>query len=72
VALEYSSHAMKRMKARRITPADVDWAPRHPVGNPALGETGSVWIEGHAVGGRILKVCVAVDDHEYVITAAWP
>jgi hypothetical protein len=72
MALEYSSHALNRMKARRITPEDVEWALRHPIGEPGPGEPGSVWIRGHAVGGRILKVCVLVDDHDYVITLAWP
>jgi hypothetical protein len=31
-----------------------------------------MWVHGYTRGGHVLKVCVAVDDHEFVITVAWP
>jgi hypothetical protein len=68
----YARHAKERMRQRRITEADVDWALRHPIGHPEPGLPGSVWIRGYAVGTRVLKVCVSADDNDYVITAVWP
>jgi uncharacterized protein DUF4258 len=68
----YSRHAEERLAQRRITKADVEWALRHPIDNPTPGQPGSVWIWGHAVGGRTLKVCVATSDRNRVITAVWP
>jgi hypothetical protein len=58
------------MARRGITDADVEQALRQRFGNPSPGEPGTIWIHGHA-GGRILKVCVPMDDQEFVITAAW-
>ncbi len=64
-------YAQKRMRERSVTDDDVKWALRRPVGDPAPGQPGSVWIEGYASGNRILRVCVRIDDHNYVITVAW-
>jgi len=60
------------MAKRVITEQDVESALRRRVGNPEPGEPGTIWLRGYAAGGRILKVCVPMDDQEYVITAAWP
>lgn len=60
------------MAKRGILEEDVELALRHPVGDPDPGQPGSIWIRGHAVGGRILKVCVRIAEQDYVITTAWP
>jgi hypothetical protein len=60
------------MAKRAITEQDVETAFRRRVGNPTPGEPGTIWLRGHAAGSRILKVCVRTDDHDFVITAAWP
>jgi hypothetical protein len=31
-----------------------------------------MWLWGYAVDGRVLKVCVRVDQADHVITVAWP
>ncbi len=59
------------MAERGAAEEDVELALRHPIGDPAQGSPGTLWIEGHAVGGRILRVCVRAADPEYVITLAW-
>ncbi len=59
------------MAERGITEADVETALRRPLGDPLPGEPGTVVIEGHAPGGRILKVCVRAADPDYVVTAYW-
>jgi hypothetical protein len=71
VDIRYSDHARRQMAKRAVTEVDVELALRHPIGQPTPGEPGTIWIRGFAVGGRILKVCVRTDDHEYVITVAW-
>lgn len=68
----FSDHARKKMAQRRITEEDVDMALRLRIGQPGPGQPGTIWIRGHAVGGRILKVCVPMADQQFVITAAWP
>lgn len=68
----YSVHALEQMEARGITRHDVETALNRPIGNPLPGQPGSIWIRGHSAGGRILKVCVRMDDKSFVITAAWP
>jgi hypothetical protein len=60
------------MRERGITLDDVEQALHQRIGTPSAGQPGSAWIRGHAVGGRILKVCVSTTDHDFVITAAWP
>jgi hypothetical protein len=60
------------MEKRAISEQDVEAALRHRIGDPSPGQPGTIWLRGYAVGGRILKVCVPVNDHEFVITAAWP
>ena len=70
--LEYSNHARRQMRKRHITEEDVELALRHRVGRPGPGEAGTIWIRGHAVGGRILRMCVRIADQNHVITVAWP
>lgn len=45
-------------------------ALRRQAGPPLAGTPGTIWIRGHAAG-RILKVCVPIDDQTFVITAVW-
>jgi len=59
------------MAARGIAEEDVEMALRHPIGVPRPGDPGKVVIEGHAAGGRILKVRVLAADQELVVTAYW-
>jgi hypothetical protein len=59
------------MAARGITEEDVVTALRRRIGQPSPGEPGKIVVEGHAPGGKILKVCVLATDHETVIPAWW-
>ena len=59
------------MEARGILEPDLEWALQHGI-ERTPGQPGSIWIKGYAPGGRILKVCVRINDPTYVITAAWP
>ncbi len=59
------------MRSRGVTADDVALALSRPIGDPHAGETGSLWIEGLAVGGRILRVCLDAADARRVITVAW-
>ncbi len=73
MALKFTTHALKvRMPRRGITPRDVELALQRPIGVPLPGQPGTIWIQGYAQDGRILKVCVSMADKEHVITAAWP
>jgi hypothetical protein len=67
----FSRHALEKMEERGITREEVEAALARPAGLPTPGQPGSIWIWGHA-GSRILKVCVRVNDRQFVITAAWP
>lgn len=69
--MEIPPYARKRMRQRAVTEEDIEWAMRRQI-RQTPGEPGTVWIHGHAAGGRILKVCVRADDHDQVITVAWP
>ena len=60
------------MARRAVSEQDVESALRRRIGAPNPGEPGTMWIWGHAAGGRVLKVCVRVDEDDYVITVAWP
>ncbi len=68
--LRYSNHALRRLAQRGITQDDVEWALKRQL-DPFPGQTGTVWLRGAAGGGRILKVCVPLHDHHFVITAVW-
>jgi hypothetical protein len=68
--ITYSAHARKRMQERGITEEDVENALRRQTGNRP-GEPGTMWIEGFAVGSRILSVCVTLPSRRHVTTAAW-
>ncbi len=70
--LTYSNHARDMMEEREVTDKDVESALARQIGSPSPGQPGSVWIRGHAIGGRVLKVCVPANDHTYIITVAWP
>jgi hypothetical protein len=67
---DYSTHARERMEERGITEADVETALKRRIGHPGPGEPGTVWMRGHAAGGRILKVCIRLADGK-IITLAW-
>jgi hypothetical protein len=69
--LSVSSHALQRLGERGITREDLESALARRV-RKEPGTAGSVWIFGHSRAGRIVKVCVRVDDETFVITAAWP
>lgn len=69
--IRFSEHARQRMHQRGITEQDVAQALARPIGAPVPGRGPTVWIRGHAVGGRILKVLVRAADRRYVITAVW-
>jgi hypothetical protein len=70
--VRYSKHAREKMAERGISEEDVESALSRPSGNPTPGQPGTIWLWGYAAGSRILKVCVPMADHEFVITAAWP
>lgn len=70
--ISYTRHAREQMERRQITPGDVESALRRQTGNPEPGLPGTIWIRGMAAGGRILRVCVGVENRYHVITAAWP
>jgi hypothetical protein len=60
------------MAKRAISEEDVERALRMRIRDPTPGEPGTLWVWGHAAGGRTLKVCVRTTDQDFVITAAWP
>jgi len=64
-------HGEARLLERGITRDQVERALQRRTGEPSPGEPGSIWLKGYADGQRILKVCVRVDDHSFVITAVW-
>jgi hypothetical protein len=67
-----TQHARDQMRRRGVTDEDVEMALQHEISRDA-GEPGTIWIRGHAVGGRILKVCVTMSDTDpVIITVAWP
>jgi hypothetical protein len=68
--LQFSDHARQRMAERMIAEDDVAWALRHRRGAPTPGALGTLWIWGYA-SGRVLKVCVRINDQSYVVPAAW-
>ena len=70
--VSYTRHARAQMARRLITASDVESALRRPTGSPEPGLPGTIWIRGMAEGGRILRVCVSVENRYHVITAAWP
>jgi hypothetical protein len=59
------------MAERQITEADVGAALGRQFGEPQSGQPGTIVLQGHAAGGRVLKVCVRASDHEFVVTAWW-
>lgn len=70
--LKLTDHAERRLRQRGISKDDVICALHHPAGTTRPGQPGSRWVYGYALGGRILKVCIALDDPSRVITAVWP
>lgn len=65
-----SDHALQRMAERNIAVEDVRIALSRRI-TTEPGQPGSVWIHGWTQGGGVLKVCVRVEEQNYVITAAW-
>ena len=70
--LVFTGHALQRLKERGISREDVESALNRPTGRTIPGEFGSIWVFGLDTKGRILKVCVATDDRQRVITAVRP
>ena len=71
MAITFTNHALQKMSERGIAKEDVEMALRHPIGAPGPGQPGTVVVQGHAPGGRILKVCVPTVDHDVVVTTYW-
>lgn len=59
------------MAQRGVFEEDVRVALSRRIGQPVPGKGGTMWVRGHAPGGRILKVLVRAAEPEYVITVAW-
>jgi uncharacterized protein YuzE len=70
--VRFSRHALERLRQRGISRVDVVTCLRRPIGGPSPGEPGTIWVRGHAESGRILKVCVPLDDRRFVITPSGP
>jgi hypothetical protein len=68
--ITYGPHAHERMEERGITEEDVRCALARQTGDRP-GQPGTMWIQGFAVGGRILSVCVTLPGKRHVTTAAW-
>ena len=68
---KFSDHARERMEQRGVFDEDVERALARPLGAPLSGKGGTMWIRGHAPGGRILKVLVRAAEPDYVVTVAW-
>jgi hypothetical protein len=66
---QYSPHARRRMRERKITEADVDAALRRPTGNPRPGDKGRTVAYGYAPGGRILKIVLEADGTVHSVMA---
>lgn len=66
-----TGHALDRLRQRGFTLSDIESALNKEFRREP-GQIGSIWIWGHATTGERLKVCVATDDENRVITAAWP
>jgi uncharacterized protein DUF4258 len=58
---EYSPHARKRMRERRISEDDVETALRRKSGEPQPGDKGRTVVYGYAPGQRILKIVLQPD-----------
>jgi len=65
-----TGHVRERIQQRGISEQQVYAALAHET-RRTPGQPGSMWIHGIVSSGRILKVCVSVDN-EVIITAAWP
>jgi hypothetical protein len=71
--VDITKHGRDRLAQRGISVQELEYALTHQIpGRRSPGLPGSIWVCGYATGGRILKVCVATDDEDRVITAAWP
>lgn len=70
--LIFTGHALERLKQRGISREDVEKVLNHPTGRTIAGELGSIWVFGYDTKGQILKVCVATDERNRVITAVRP
>jgi predicted alpha/beta-fold hydrolase len=68
--ITYSKHARDQMQRRGVTEDDVEWALKRQTGDRP-GEPGTLWIEGWAVGGRILSVWLTLPSKRFVVTVAW-
>lgn len=64
-------HVRERLKQRKISEAQLNYALDHLTGRREAGTPGSIWVYGRAPGGRMLKVCVSSADPDVIITAVW-
>ena len=68
---QLTGHALDRLRQRGISRDDIESALNRE-SRRTPGEPGSVWIWGYDTTGGMLKVCVATDDENRVITAVRP
>jgi hypothetical protein len=68
--LRYTFHARQRMRERGISEQDVEYAHRHPIGNPEPGARPGTLATTGPFPGRagLLKVVVDSADSELVVT----
>lgn len=59
------------MEQRGVFEKEVERALARRIGEPLPGKGGTIWIRGHAPGGRILKILVRAAEPDYVVTVVW-
>jgi Domain of unknown function (DUF4258) len=69
--LTYSTHARERMQERGVSDQDVELALKRPI-RTRPGDPGTLWIDGHGTGGRVISVNVQAADKTFIITVGWP
>lgn len=66
-----TGHPLDRLRQRGFSHEDIESALNREF-RRTPGQPGSISIWGYATTGELLKVCVATDDENRVITAARP
>ena len=70
--MNFTTHALERLRDRGISEADVELALRWPLVPPTPGNSpDTVRWRGMATEGRILRVVTDSADHRKVVTAMW-